>query len=163
MKKTRYNRDMGKIFGQLHKYRENNRIEAKKAVGGLPRSIWETYSAFANTGGGVILLGVAENKKDKRLYPVDLPDPQRLVAQFLELVNDPRIVNRNILTPKSVAVEEVDGKEIVVIRVPRATRKQKPVYIGGNPFLGSYYRNGDGDFRYTEEEVRRMIEESERV
>ena len=153
---------MAKIFSQLHKYRENNRIEAKKAVGGLPRSIWETYSAFANTGGGVILLGVAEDKKDKRLYPVDLPDPQRLIAQFLELVNDTRIVNRNLLTKKSIAVEEVDGKEIVVIRVPRATRKQKPVYIGGNPLLGTYYRNGDGDFRCTEEEVRQMIENANR-
>ena len=153
---------MAKIFSQLHKYRENNRIEAKKAVGGLPRSIWETYSAFANTGGGVILLGVAEDKKDKRLYPVDLPDPQRLIAQFLELVNDTRIVNRNLLTKKSIAVEEVDGKELVVIRVPRATRKQKPVYIGGNPLLGTYYRNGDGDFRCTEEEVRQMIENANR-
>lgn len=158
----RYNINMAKIFGQLHKYRENNRIEAKKAVGGLPRSIWETYSAFANTGGGVILLGVAEDKKDKRLYPVDLPDPQRLIAQFLELVNDPRVVNRNLLTEKSVAIEKVDGKEIVVIRVPRATRKQKPVYIGGNPLLGTYFRSGDGDFRCTEEEVKQMMENAKK-
>ena len=153
---------MGKILSQLHKYRENNRIEAKKAVGGLPRSIWESYSAFANTGGGVILLGVAEDKKDKRLYPVDLPDPQRLIAQFLELVNDPRVVNRNLLKPRDVAVEEVDGKEIVVIRVPRATRKQKPVYIGGNPMLGTYYRNGDGDFKCTIEQVEKMLNDAKK-
>ncbi len=151
---------MGKIFGQLHKYRENNRIEAKKATGGLPRSIWETYSAFANTDGGVILLGVAESKKDKTLYPVDLPDPQRLVAQFLEMVNIPRIVNRNILSKKSVTVEEVDGKEIVVIRVPRAKPQEKPIYIGGNPLTGSYYRDGDGDFRIEEGEVKRLQEQA---
>lgn len=66
----------------LSEYREDNRIEAKRAQGGLPHSLWETYSAFANTLGGVILLGVAE-VKDGSLYSVPLLDPEELVEGVL--------------------------------------------------------------------------------
>lgn len=47
---------------QFYEYREDNRMEVKKAKGGLPVSLWDTYSSFANCYGGVIILGVAENK-----------------------------------------------------------------------------------------------------
>lgn len=46
----------------VEKYHENNRIEAKKALGGLPESIWETYSSFANTIGGVILMDLKKTR-----------------------------------------------------------------------------------------------------
>jgi len=117
---------------ELHQYRENNRIEAKKAVGGLLRSIWETYSAFANTAGGFILLGV-EEQADKSLRAVGLPDPGKLVADFWNTVNDRQKVNVNILTNKNVNIAEADGHRIVVIEVPRADRRDKPIYIGADP------------------------------
>ena len=140
----------------VRRCRENNRLEAKKAYGGLPHSIWETYSAFANTMGGVILLGV-EELPDKSLHPIELPDPMQLVHDFWVLVNAPNIASANILKPRHVRVEDCQGKRIVVIRVPRASRRDRPVYVGGDPLTGTYRRSGEGDFRCTPDEVRRMF------
>ena len=148
-------------MSKLSHYKENNSIEAKKAIGGLPRSIWETYSAFANTTGGVILLGVAE-QKDKTLCAVDLPDPQRLIAQFWEGVNDKNKISVNLLSAKDVYIDEVDGKEIVVINVPQASKNRRPVYMGGNPFTGTYYRKGEADIRCTKTTVERMLKEAKK-
>ena len=143
----------------IERYRENNRIEAKLSTGGLPESLWETYSAFANTLGGVILLGV-EELPDHSLRPVDLPDPQWLIREFREILNDPRRVSVNILSERSVSIVEVEGNHIVAIEVPRARRYDRPVYVGGDPMTGTYRRSGDGDYRCSREEVRRMLREA---
>lgn len=146
-------------FSNIQKYRENNRIEAKKALGGLPRSIWETYSAFANTLGGVILLGV-EEYADKSLHPVNLPDPEGMVRDFWNAINNPSKASINILTDRNVQIVEIDGNRIIEITVPRAERGVKPVYIDGNPLTGSYRRNGEGDYRCTREEVQSMLRDA---
>lgn len=146
-------------LNHLEKYTENNRIEAKKALGGLPHSIWETYSAFANALGGIILLGV-EEYKDKTLHTVNLPDPESLVKEFWDAVNNPDKASVNLLTSKHVRIEEVNGDRIIVIEVPRAQRCYKPVYIDGNPVSGTYCRNGEGDCHCSEEELRAMYRDA---
>ena len=145
-------------FNNLEKYRENNRIEAKKAMGGLPGSIWETYSAFANTLGGVILLGV-EEWPDKTLHAVDLPDPDKLIKEFWNNVNNPNKTSVNLLSSKDVFVQEVDGNHIVVIKVPRAERSYRPVYLDGNS-LSTYRRNGEGAYKCTKEEYQAMVRDA---
>ncbi len=144
---------------QIKKYKENNRIEAKKAMGGLPKSIWETYSAFANTLGGVILLGV-EEYKDKSLHPVNLPDPEGMVEEFWRIVNHTDKVSVNILSAAHVRIETVEGNRIIVITVPRAERYNRPVYIDKDPFSGAYRRNGEGDYRCTPEEIEAMLRDA---
>ena len=137
-------------------YRENNRIEAKRATGGFPHSLWETYSAFANTIGGVILLGV-EERHDKSLQVVGVPDSRSYMEEFWAYVRNSNQVSVNILTPEDVFVQTVEGKEILVIQVPRAGRRDRPVFLAGNPFTGSYRRDGEGDYRCTPDEVRSML------
>ena len=146
-------------FKQIEKYRENNRIEAKKALGGLPHSIWETYSAFANTLGGIILLGVVE-LTDKSFKTVDLPDPKGLVDEFWMLLKSGKKVSVNILTKDDVQIHQVNGDKIISITIPRAQRQDKPVYIDGNPRTGSYHRSGEGDYRCSNEEVEQMFRDS---
>lgn len=140
----------------IGKYRENNRIEAKKAAGGFPNSLWETYSAFANTIGGLILLGVEESRS-KRLRVTGVPDAAEYERIFWRIVRDPRRVSANILTPEDVTVQTVDGRNAIIIAVPQAIRRHRPVYLDGNPFTGTYRRDGEGDYHCTEEEVRNML------
>ena len=140
----------------IMRYHENNRIEAKKAAGGFPNSLWETYSAFANTVGGLILLGVEESR-DKELTVTGVPDPAGYQAEIWKTVNDPARVSVNILSPADVAVHTVEGKDVLVVHVPRADRRQRPVYIGDSPFSGAYRRDGEGDYHCTPEEVRAML------
>ena len=145
-------------FDDMGEYRENNRLEVKKALGGLPNDIWETYSAFANTLGGYILLGVAE-RKDGTLYPLGLSDPEKLVKEFWDNVNNTQKVSVNILSDKNVSIEHLHDSRIIAIHVPRAERACKPVYLNGNPF-NAYRRNGEGDYKCTQEECRTMIRDA---
>lgn len=146
-------------FNNLQQYRENNRIEAKEALGGLPESIWETYSGFANAEGGIILLGV-EELPDKSLHALDLLDPQWLIDDFWAIINDPKKVSVNILTDENIRIHEVDGRHIIAITVPQARSCEKPVYLKQDPYRETYRRNGEGDFRCSREEVEKMLREA---
>ena len=147
----------------LSEYREDASIEAKRAQGGLPHSLWETYSAFANTLGGVILLGVAEDEEDKSLYSVPLFDPQALAEEFWDMVNDPDVVSANILQREDVQVLNAGDDQIVAIFVPRAPARLRPVYIGQDPYGGTYFRMGEGDCRAQRHEVLAMLQDQENI
>ncbi|MCR4964007.1 MAG: putative DNA binding domain-containing protein [Firmicutes bacterium] len=148
-------------FSKLEQYRENNRIEAKRALGGLPKSIWETYSAFANTMGGVILLGVEEHK-DGSLHAIDLPQPEKLARVFWRQLNDTQKASVNILSRRQVQIRNAGGKRIVAIFVPRAQRLDRPVFVDGDPLSGVYRRSGEGDYRCNKEEVAAMLRDAAR-
>lgn len=146
-------------LGELSKFRESNRLEAKDARGGVPKSVWESISAFANTDGGVVLLGVAE-RQDKSLEVVGLPDASRMLENFWNTAHNPGKLSPCVLSCDDARVEEADGKEIIVIEVPRARRQLRPVHINGNPKTGTYRRDHAGDYRCDVDEVAAMYRDA---
>ena len=74
--------------------------EFKSAAGGLPGSLWETYSAMANTEGGLIVLGVSE--KDGCWVPTGVGDAARLQSDLWNLLNNPQKVSLNLLSDRDV-------------------------------------------------------------
>lgn len=129
--------------------------EFESAQGGLPHSVWETYSATANTDGGPIVLGVEPDGPPHAV--TGLKNPAAVQKQFWDLVNNRGKVSANLLAPDAVAVRAVAGRPVLVARVPRAARRPRPVYVGQNPLTNTYRRNYEGDDLCRPEEVGRML------
>ena len=144
------------IWTELARYRENGYVEAKEALGGLPESLWETYSAFANAEGGVILLGVGENP-DHSFRILELLDPEELLEEFWAIVRNPEYVSVNLLKEEDVKILREEGKCIIAIFVPEAPPEEKPVHLLRDPWRHSYRRVGEADKRCSREEVEQML------
>lgn len=143
---------------QFDQYREDNRLEVKQALGGLPGSLWSTYSSFANCYGGVIILGVSE-RKDGSWQTVGLKkeNARKLTKAFWDIINNPQKVSVNLLTEKDVQTYEVGDDVVVAIHVPRAPRQDRPVYLNNDPIGQTYRRSFEGDYRCSRGEIGAMF------
>lgn len=152
-------------ISKFDSYKEDNRREVKKASGGLPNSLWETYSAFANCYGGVIILGVVENKDGTwRTTGLKCEDKSKLLKQFWDTINNKNKVSINILNDNDVETFEMNEDLIIVIHVPMAKRDQKPIYINNDLFGSTFRRNHEGDYHCTRLQVKTMLrDQSERT
>ena len=135
---------------------ETSSIEAKASHENFSQDIWSTLSAFANASGGWIILGVAE-AADGSFYRKGVLNAQQQVAHFFNQHNNRQKLSRAICQDHDVRIVEDEGLQFIIIRVPTAQRKQRPVYINGDPFRGTYRRQHDGDYRCSEGEIRIMM------
>ena len=148
---------------ELLRYGERITLECKASRNEISKSVWETYSSFANTCGGVILLGIEEHMSevdiDKRFTFTDVKNPEIRLKEFWDTINSNK-VSTNILLDDNVGYCDVDGHTVLWIEVPQADYKYKPVYINENPMKGSYRRNHEGDYHCTEDEVKAMLRDA---
>ena len=91
-------------LSNFDKYKEDNCREVKKAEGGLPIALWESYSSFANSNGGVIILGVGE-RQDGTWYTTGLKNADKLKRNFWNTIHDTKKVRRHL------HVRTLPGKE----------------------------------------------------
>lgn len=125
--------------------------------GEVPKDFWPTYSAMANAHGGVVLLGVRE--KDGRFSVAGLDNPAKMRSDLFNTLNNREKVSINLLSDADVFEKTIDGKTILAVQIPAASRKQKPVFLRGQPLGNTYRRLNDGDRHCDEETVKRMLAE----
>lgn len=124
-------------------------IELKKA-NELPNAFWESYSAFSNTDGGWIILGVMENKPHNEITGVGNVD-KTIVSLWDQLSNKNKVSYRTV-DNTDVNTYEIDGKKVIIVHVKEAPETVKPVYLNGK-LENSWIRTGDGDRKVTLDEL----------
>ena len=138
--------------------KESYEIEYKSAKEGFPmKEFWKTYSAFANTHTGFIILGIKEKKDGLLIEGLTDEAIENYQKIFWNNCNNPNTINTNLLSNSDVHTLQIADKKVLVFKVPFATRTQRPIYLTPNPFGNTYKRNNEGDYHCTDDEVRQMI------
>src|SRR5690606_8672490 len=138
--------------------RESCDLECKLALGrdgqgALPEDFWPTYSAFANTDGGVVVLGMRE--KAGAFQIVGIPNVAKVRQELFNGLNNRQKTSINLLNDADVREVTLGGRALLLIKVPRATRIQRPVHLTTNPLAGHTFRRlNEGDRPLPDIEVK---------
>lgn len=143
---------------------EDCELEFKDGQGGFPsKEFWRSYSAFANTNGGLIIIGVVEEKKQKKLLTAGLSREQFKAwrKQFWDEANNLSKVSVSLLQESDVIDVPIgEDRWLMVFRIPRADYRIRPVYLNGSWQTGTYKRRHEGDYRCPEDEIRAMLRDA---
>lgn len=125
---------------------ETKNIEIKKASGGVPERLYDTFSSFSNTAGGVIIFGIDE-KNNYEICGVQNVDLFQKKITEQALMMEPKI--RPV-----ISMCKYQGKIILSVEIPELDAYSKPCYyLGKGKIKGSYIRVGDTDLPMTDYEI----------
>lgn len=128
-------------------------FEVKEARSAIPKSSWETVSAFCNTAGGWLVFGVSQKGKDYSVIGVS--SAEKIEQDFLTVLRGDKF-NRKI---KAEAKKySINGKSVIAFYVPSVYPKDKPIYF--NSLSNTFIRTGSGDQRATKEEIDALYRNS---
>ncbi len=122
-------------------------FEVKEAKAGLPKSSWETVSAFSNTSGGWLVLGIKQ--KGKRFEIQGLTNPEKTEQDFLNTFRGDKF---NVQISTKQEKYNIVGKPLLAFYIPASNKK--PVYFISR--INTFIHGGSADHRATKEEVDTM-------
>lgn len=132
--------------------------QGKDGAGELPKDFWPTYSAMANTDGGMVVLGMRE--RNGKFTAEGIKNVDKVRTELFNNLNNHQKVSVNLLNDDQVREWIVGGVTLLLVDIPRARREQRPVYLSLNPFSGNTYRRlNEGDRPLPDEDVKRMLAE----
>ncbi len=146
------------LLRDLNLLGETVQIECKESYWQLPKDVWETISAFANTAGGTILLGVAERRGHFEVVGVLEVEKQQhdLATGLRDVLNMPITA---LIQAHQVPVAG-ESRVVLSIYIPEALRYQKPVYVRKAGLDKGYYRRvGGEDMPCTEDDLARFFQD----
>ncbi len=129
-------------------------FEVKESRAELPKDIVKTISAFANTNGGYIVLGVKDDRGRFVISGVENPD--KIQNDFITLLRGEKF---NIPLSSKGDVHRIDGKIVLVFRIEEMPRPAKPIYYGGD-IRNAFVRLGASTQKASKSEVERMLREA---
>ncbi|WP_084222301.1 ATP-binding protein [Rhodococcus sp. Chr-9] len=148
--------ELGTIVTQLRRRgRDTAQVEVKSVADRVGKSLWPTISAFSNTNGGLILLGLDEREG---FTPVPGFDSARISDEVKDAVRPrgPREVPGPLSPRPMVTIDEVEFEDatVVVLEVEELPAGEKPCFVlEQGKERGSYTRLSDGDHRMDTYEV----------
>ncbi len=130
--------------------------EAKSCAMTLSKNVWESVSAFANTDGGTLLLGVDENKNFT--VPPQF-DADKTINQFVDGMGDGSKDGAKVVSPPPYSIhrDTLDGAQMVSVQVHENDAAHKPCYMKTKSVsTGSYKRQDDKDILLSPTELFEM-------
>ena len=118
--------------------KESSQVEYKKAKNAFPKDAWKTYSAFANTSGGYLILGLSEDEY-KNPVLTGVKDAEKIISDFCSILANRDKVSLNIINNDDIRTSIIEGKTIIIIHIKEAAITDKPIYLN-NSITQTYIR-----------------------
>ncbi len=140
---------------KLLKAREWNDVEFKEARNAVPKSSFETVSAFANTHGGWLVFGISQQGEAFNVSGVLKVD--KIQNDFLSVLHADRKINHDVQVTEQRM--DVDGKTVLAFHIAENPRTRKPVYLDGD-IRRTFLRKGSGDYKAQMQDIERMLRDA---